>query len=401
MTTVNTENKHIELTDEQQAFVNAPESRIVLIAPAGTGKTEVIAERAKRMITRGDKVLCTTFTRKARSVIENRLHSAGITGSTVRTITSLAVQLVLERYPNMVVGDGSEVARRITQRTPVSTKELLRYEALLATGAPMDTNTLVPEVEPLFDQYTALKKLCGYISYTDALILATALAKPAQFTEVIVDEAQDLSPVHWKFIKALAPERIVLAGDTSQAIYSFNGIDPNLLPTLVNSGFKEYVLTNSWRTPTAHLEAVNAHRTNPVSSTKTTGTFTRVNAPTTADAIAFINENARTGDVILGLTAKRLNTFRVAFEKAHPGIATTVSNEGTLDPDSLMFSTIHSFKGNEAQRVFVLDVRGNDLTGWSMNGDTEAHNLYYVACSRALTDLYLLDKGEQHDDIDT
>ncbi|WP_068169360.1 UvrD-helicase domain-containing protein [Rothia sp. ND6WE1A] len=394
------ESKTINLTEEQGAFVSAPESRIVLVAPAGTGKTEVIAERAKHVLARGDRVLCTTFTRKARAVIENRLTGAGIVDTEVRTITSLAVQLVLERYPALAVGDGSEVARRITQRTPVSTKELLRYETLLACGAPMDTDTLVPEVEPLFDRYTELKRMVGYISYVDALVLAPALAQPAEYTEVIVDEAQDLSPLHWQFIKALAPERIVLAGDPDQSIYGFNGIDAQLLPTLCSQGFKEYVLTKSWRTPVAHLEAVNAHRTNPVSSTKTEGTLTRVSTPTTADAIAYINANARPGDAVLGLTSKRLNTFRVAYEKAHPGVVTTASAEGNLDPQTLMFSTVHAFKGNEAYRVFVLDVRGSDLTGWGMNGDTESHNLHYVACSRALKDLFLLDKGEQNDNTD-
>ena len=51
---------------------------------------------------------------------------------------------------------------------------------------------------------------------------------------LIVDEAQDCTPLQWSVIYKLAEntDRIYLAGDDDQAIYQWNGADPKYFTTL-------------------------------------------------------------------------------------------------------------------------------------------------------------------------
>lgn len=63
---------------EQERLVGLPISNILVVAPAGCGKTEALAARAAAVVTRGDvrlprKVLGLTFSNKARDNLASRL----------------------------------------------------------------------------------------------------------------------------------------------------------------------------------------------------------------------------------------------------------------------------------------------------------------------------------------
>jgi DNA helicase-2/ATP-dependent DNA helicase PcrA len=60
----------VEPNPEQERLANLPIGNVLVIAPAGCGKTEALAARAKAVVARGDvtaprKILALTFSNKA------------------------------------------------------------------------------------------------------------------------------------------------------------------------------------------------------------------------------------------------------------------------------------------------------------------------------------------------
>lgn len=68
----------------------------------------------------------------------------------------------------------------------------------------------------------------GLIDYTDMLERFTESTWIPDLDVVIVDEAQDLSPLQWQVVGRIASKarRVVVAGDDDQAIYRWAGADP-------------------------------------------------------------------------------------------------------------------------------------------------------------------------------
>ena len=66
------------LTPEQSEAVTSDSDHLMIVAPPGCGKTEVLAHRAAHLIgslEKNQRVLVLTFTNKARSNLEERLRS--------------------------------------------------------------------------------------------------------------------------------------------------------------------------------------------------------------------------------------------------------------------------------------------------------------------------------------
>ncbi|WP_336649096.1 UvrD-helicase domain-containing protein [Microbacterium sp. MMO-10] len=66
------------LSDEQRTAALSERAHVLIIAPPGCGKTEVLAHRAAHQIDlleKNQRVLALTFTKRARSNLEERLRS--------------------------------------------------------------------------------------------------------------------------------------------------------------------------------------------------------------------------------------------------------------------------------------------------------------------------------------
>lgn len=103
------------------------------------------------------------------------------------------------------------------------------------------------EVRRFVREYEAWKLREGLRDFTDLLEQAET---PLEVDVVIVDEAQDLSRLQWAALHRLAvnAQRMYIAGDDDQAIYTWAGADP--------SGFIEHpgdvrILAQSFRVPGA------------------------------------------------------------------------------------------------------------------------------------------------------
>lgn len=121
--------------------------------------------------------------------------------------------------------------------------------------------------------YNAWKKQFGYMDFCDMLLWY--VQKPARATGhtlLTIDEAQDLTPLHWrvirKFMEANPGCKVLVAGDDDQCIYGYTGaIAHGAALFAEGTGAQSRVLDQSHRVPVAvHAVAnrITARLTNRV-----------------------------------------------------------------------------------------------------------------------------------------
>lgn len=108
------------------------------------------------------------------------------------------------------------------------------------------------EVLRIVKMYMDYKEKKDYSDYNDVLLKALHDVDDLNVSKrvIIVDEAQDLSPLQWKVLEKMAidshPELFIIAGDPNQAIYGFQGSDPRWFEHFPGV---EVVLEQSHRVP--------------------------------------------------------------------------------------------------------------------------------------------------------
>ncbi|MBT6095434.1 MAG: double-strand break repair helicase AddA [Rhodospirillaceae bacterium] len=166
-------------------------------------------------------------------------------------------------------------------------------QRLKAIAIADNTHALLSVGAALLETYEALKRLRAQVDYDDLIEKAQALLDtPGRISwvhfkldggidHVLVDEAQDTSPVQWRVIEALAgdffsgagrelerPRTLFAVGDEKQSIYSFQGADPaEFGVTGARAGeraraaaqtWNKVEMALSWRSAPAILRAVDA-----------------------------------------------------------------------------------------------------------------------------------------------
>lgn len=110
----------VELNDEQLSVVEAPaDARLLVIAGAGQGKTEVVVSRIDSLVqneglTASEEVLVLSFSRAAVSAVRTRLDVRDVAGANVRTFDSFASVLLLDAAIQAEGGFDARI-RRATQ----------------------------------------------------------------------------------------------------------------------------------------------------------------------------------------------------------------------------------------------------------------------------------------------
>ncbi len=92
----------------------------------------------------------------------------------------------------------------------------------------------------------------GRITYDDQIYCSAMLGGVfPRYPLVMVDEAQDLSPLNHIQVKRSAADRLIVVGDIKQAIYGFRGADSNSMESLrcLRSEWKDLPLTTTFRCP--------------------------------------------------------------------------------------------------------------------------------------------------------
>ncbi len=277
----------------QIAIGDANDLGMVIVAPAGCGKTEALALRVAGLIERGAvehprRILVATFTNRARDNVKGRLTSylspptmrdrvtvANFHGLSARIVRAHAA--VIGMNPDWALPESDWVRDQCRNRAlsfsdSTSVQDLLRtikQQALtdseVAHRLENASNTNATEIEQLRKSeqqltYDDLPRIAELILTNDTV----AQLYQNHFAAVVVDEFQDLTPQQLRIINKIGHSRTTYAGDLAQGIYGFAGAQPNsVYERIRNECAREVVITDSHRSSPAVLAMVNslAHRT--------------------------------------------------------------------------------------------------------------------------------------------
>ncbi len=242
---------------------------MAVIAGAGSGKTRVLTRRIAYRIATGDAdarhTLALTFTREAAGELRRRLIRLGLrdhvdagtfhavllriltrrwtdTGRRTKTIVNDQRRLLrgaVDEVGRGRSGAGVETAKREIDWALARGLTPQHYLAAARRAGRRPPGGL-DSVTGVFEAYTAAKRNKGLMDFDD--VLAEVLAEARRDTEfadvlrwrfrhVLVDEAQDLNPIQHRVIDLLRAGRndLFVVGDPAQAVYGFNGADPDVL----------------------------------------------------------------------------------------------------------------------------------------------------------------------------
>jgi DNA helicase-2/ATP-dependent DNA helicase PcrA len=296
----------VTYTTDQDAAIHEISNTLQLIACAGSGKTQVLAERIAHILaqpgTTPANVIAFTFTEKAAAELKERIYSVvhdrlgdvnGLAEMYVGTMHGYSLNLLQTYIPEVfkysVLTDVTQqllIDRESTKsgltsctKTVAGTvsnlqrwKDTRYYKAALSIVREDDVDfALVPSaVKDSLTSYLRLLEQRRYFDYTSMIvdaveilaraetgvaldIVARALRKHIQndIKFVVVDEYQDVNPIQEKLVERLVHfgANLCVVGDDDQTIYQWRGSEVSNILTFDRryAGVRRIELADNFR----------------------------------------------------------------------------------------------------------------------------------------------------------
>jgi superfamily I DNA/RNA helicase len=456
------------LHPEQRRYVDATFSGpFRLSGGAGTGKTVVLIHRARALARRAPtaRIVLTTFTtnladalREGVTELDPSLAPAahlGGPGVFAAGVDSLAATVV--RQAGAAVGEAVAAVlggprAAVNSRTPATRWRDVAEAASTPLPASIATDTFLSaeyglvvlphrirtveeylrvrrpgrgvaldrarrhQVWDLIQAYRVQSRLDGTLDYAEAAAVAAAhLETQGPLVDhVLVDEGQDLSPVHWQMLRALvAPgtDDLFLAEDSHQRIYGAPVVLGRYGIRIVGRSRR---LTLNYRTTAQNLHyalgileggsyvdleenaettGYRSARTGPAPRVDTVESLT-AELDTVSEIVRGWIEGGTPPDSIAVLVRDRYQRQRLAGALTQAGLPAREIDRDRPGPGRVSVLTMHRAKGTEFSRVVLAGV------GWSSSdaeqrrlaaldpaerhdADLRARSLVYVAATRA------------------
>ncbi|MFN4212555.1 MAG: ATP-dependent helicase, partial [Microgenomates group bacterium] len=274
------------MNEEQKKAVKYNKGPLLIIAGAGTGKTRVIVEKIKYLISNNlakpEQILALTFTEKAAQEMEERIDQAlpyGYFQMWISTFHSFADRILKEEAhaiglnlsfrllteaetiiflrKNLFLfnlhyfrplGNPNKFLEALLQHfsrlrdEDISPNEYLDWVQLQKSKPQIKNQEEKIEIEKYLElanaykTYQTLKTKEGVFDFADLVFYLNELFRQRpnivkkyqqQFRYVLVDEFQDTNIAQYQLIKLLCPAKanpkLTVVGDDSQSIYKFRG----------------------------------------------------------------------------------------------------------------------------------------------------------------------------------
>jgi DNA helicase-2/ATP-dependent DNA helicase PcrA len=271
----------VVLSKEQEeiVFYNEGEGPVLVQASAGSGKTRILTERVRYLLTeKKDKffsVLCLTFTNRAAQEMKDRLM--GIPKLSERSFIGnfheFCLSVVRSRYTDLGFSETPHIfddtdCKKILEEVLLSNPELKeKYEVKDANSEDerrrkqrellfkctdfisVQKRKLIDEIPEfswgekntlLYQDYNRRLREQNAMDYDDILLFAyRILTKPVvaniyrrTYQYILIDEAQDLNYAQYNIVKSVCGDNhsnVLMVGDHKQSIYSFSGSSPEFM----------------------------------------------------------------------------------------------------------------------------------------------------------------------------
>lgn len=360
------------LSVEQQHILDTVLSgnNVVVDAVAGTGKTTLILAIANAVPEK--RILQMTYNKSLKFEVREKIASATIENLTVHTYHSLAVCY----YSPTAYVDNS-------------------LKKILVENTPPAKNV-------------------------------------APFDILVLDETQDMTPLYYQFMvkfiqDAGRPIQLLILGDYMQGLYEFKGSDTRFLtmaeciwnkhPMLKTSAFDKCTMKMSYRITDQMCSFVNsvligeermsACRSEvPVQYIR--NSRYNIERIVCAEIHRLFDKGVNPNDIfVLGPSIKgeRSNIRRLENMLVERNIPCYVPMMENTDIDQrvidgkIVFSTFHCVKGRQRKYVFVVGFDNSYFKYYARNLRRDiCPNTLYVACTRALNGLYVLESDTRRED---
>ncbi len=295
---------------EEIVFFNNGEGAVLVEAAAGSGKTRILTERVRYLLTeKKDKffsVLCLTFTNKAAQEMKDRLIVIPKLNERVfiGNFHEFCLSIIRTRYADIGFAspphifnqnDCKKLLEDVLLSNPIlkeiynfpdasdederSKKQRAKLFECTDFISTQKRNLIeeLPEFETdyrgwgekttlLFQDYNRRLREQNAIDYDDILLYAhRILLRPSvtkiyrrTYQYILIDEAQDLNYAQYSIIKTICGEsnkNVLMVGDPKQAIYGFNGSSPKFMQEHFKEDFdaQRKVINKNYRSSKAVL----------------------------------------------------------------------------------------------------------------------------------------------------
>ncbi|MGI2152044.1 DNA helicase II [Shewanella oncorhynchi] len=249
------------LNDKQREAVAAPQSSMLVLAGAGSGKTRVLTHRIAWLMQVEQQspysILAVTFTNKAAAEMRERVEKVAGTNMGrmwIGTFHGLAHRLLRTHFQDAGLpqsfqildsDDQVRLIKRILKILNLDEKQYpprqaqgyingkkdqgLRPKHIDAGGFPLEQNLL-----KIYQVYQESCDRAGLVDFAEILLRAHELwlNKPHllahyqdRFKHILVDEFQDTNAIQYAWIRVLAGQtaNVMIVGDDDQSIYGWRG----------------------------------------------------------------------------------------------------------------------------------------------------------------------------------
>ncbi|MEM9519030.1 MAG: ATP-dependent DNA helicase UvrD2 [Actinomycetota bacterium] len=365
-----------DLTADQRDAVTTAATPLCVVAGAGSGKTRVVTRRIAWQAATGAidprRVLAVTFTRRAAAELRRRTRALGLRDDVAAgTFHSIALAVLRNHWkdtnrrpPELLERRMSFLARqhRNLDRSTIADIDneigwararLITPEAYAeaAAAAKRRPGRSLRFIADIYDDYDEAKRKRKLVDFDDLLALCHAtMTQDQRFADaqrwrhrhVLVDEFQDVNPLQFALLKSwLGPEStLVVVGDPNQAIYGWNGAQPELLDEIgdhLPGCAVIHLRTNFRSTPEILAAAGRVLDIDPQPAARPSGDEPSVRQLTAADEAISVARSVRgrhkpgapwRHQAVLARTNAQLPALKAALERA--GIPVRSRSDGAL-----------------------------------------------------------------------
>jgi superfamily I DNA/RNA helicase len=260
-----------DLNSEQRAAAEATDNPLLVVSPAGTGKTAVLAARYKLMLARGtaaNRLLAITFSNRASQEMRDRIgdilkdvDERDVFILTFHALGKKILQTIPKRFglsENFRIADEQEThqimreaVRRVDPESlegPMAKDRIKRMvesldkikndgltpSSVAAAGRRFKQQTLSSQDVEVMEEYESLMRFDNVVDYNDLILKPLlafdqdeklAAAWRRQFDAIMIDEYQDTNKTQYQLLRhlALGKDNLLFLGDDDQLIFEWRG----------------------------------------------------------------------------------------------------------------------------------------------------------------------------------